>query len=107
MWSTRDKVDMAFEKLNEMGYFAEQDFWCCQTCAWNDIDDEDLEKVVFYHNQDNDSWGGTDELVRGLYLSWSGDADEIIGVLNDCGLRTRWSGEVNSRIKILAEGEEK
>jgi hypothetical protein len=98
--TTRDKVDEAFELLKKSGYFAEQDYYCCQTCAWSSIPDELCDKVVFYHSQDNDAWRG-DELKDILHLAWNGDSEEIVGILRSVGLSVSHDGEESTRIKIL------
>lgn len=100
---TKDRVNWAFRKLRQAGYFAKQNFWCCQSCGWAAVPDEKADRVVFYHHQDNASWGGGRELVSALYLAWSGDGEEIVLILESCGLTVEWSGSENSRIVIVPE----
>jgi hypothetical protein len=85
----------AFKELRKMGYIAEQDFWCCSTCAWSSIDSSN-KKVVFYHSQDNDNLkeNGT------CYLSWSGNAKEIVDVLKKHGVGVKHDGDEEKRIFI-------
>lgn len=100
--NTKQKVAEAFKKLKELGYFAEEDFWCCQSCAWNAMSDEEAEKAVFYHHQDNDAWDEDEcELESDLYLAWSGNSEEICNVLKECGLQVKHDGSEGSRIIIL------
>lgn len=86
----------AFRELRKAGYFAKQNFWCCQSCAWADIPDDKAGKAVFYHAQDNSELRKTGS----CHLAWSGDANEIIKILNDNGVKTSWDGSENKRIKI-------
>lgn len=102
--STRAKINMAFRRLRKAGYFAEQDFWCCNTCAGADMSDEELKKFVFYHNQDAESLKGT-KLVRDMYVSWEGDGAEIVKIFEDCGLAVMWNGDPNIRIMICRDKE--
>ena len=86
----------AFQALRKAGYFARMNFWCCQNCGWNAIPEERLDKVVFYHNQDNESLkeDGT------CYVCWDGDPKEIINIFQENNIRTEWNGNRNSRILI-------
>lgn len=102
--TTKEKVNEAFRMLRTRGYFAKQNFWCCQTCAWADVP-EGEEMVVFYHNQDNDAWEGK-ELKQDLHLAWSGNGEEIFRILELVGLNVEWDGSPDKRIKILATLEE-
>lgn len=99
MNTTKEKVTKAFAELRKAGYFARQNFLCCQSCGWAAVP-EGQEKVVFYHRQDNDSWDGS-ELARDLYLAWSGDAKEIVAYLVAAGLAVEHDGSEGSRIRVL------
>lgn len=92
----KTKITKAFKELRKHGYFARQNFWCCQTCAWASVPDSHGERAVFYHNQDNQ------ELLKygHCYLSWSGNGKEIVDVLEKHGLQVEWEGTENKRIKI-------
>jgi hypothetical protein len=63
-----DKLSIAFQKLEQAGYFARQNFWCCQNCGWAAVPDSHANKAVFYHQQDNE------ELVRLAKPIWLGVA---------------------------------
>ena len=65
--TTRTQVNNAFKKLQDAGYFAEQNFWCCQSCGWNAIE-EGVEKVVFYHEQDAEAWNEDISVMQALAL---------------------------------------
>lgn len=91
-------LTVAFRELRKLGYFARQNFLCCQTCAWADVPDDKANKAVFYHRQDAD-----DLEKRGrCYLAWSGDGNEIVSVLQKHGLKTEWDGKETTRILVFA-----
>ena len=92
----KENLNKAFKALRKLGYFARQNFWCCQNCAWSALTDEQAKKAVFYHYQD---W--TDlKHSRSCCLACSGDGQEIIKVLNENGVHTEWDGSENKRIRI-------
>ena len=97
---TKSRITSVFRDLRKIGYFAKQNFWCCQSCAWHDIP-RDVEKVVFYHKQDGAAIKNG-ILVATLYLAWSGDGTQICNVLSSHGLNYEWNGDSDKRIKILA-----
>lgn len=84
----------AFRALRKAGYFAKQNFWCCQSCAWYAVSKENHEKVVFYHKQDRASLAQTGK----VHLAWSGDGAEICRILNVHGIETEWDGNECKRI---------
>ena len=92
----KSRITEAFKELRKLGYFARQNFLCCQSCAWSEVPNEKSEKVVFYHNQDNDNLKSEGK----CHLAWSGDGNEIVSVLNKHGVKTEWDGSSNTRIKI-------
>lgn len=98
--TTKEKVNQAFRLLRKAGYYAKQNYWCCQSCGWADVP-EGIEKVVFYHAQDNDAWNANKELDQPLHLAWSGDGLEIVGILKSVGLNVDWNGKEDSRIAII------
>lgn len=90
------KITKAFRELRKLGYTAKQNFWCCQTCGWAALTDEQANKAVFYHHQDYDvlkKYGYT-------FLCWSGDGNEIVSILQKHGIKTNWDGSKNKRIGI-------
>jgi hypothetical protein len=93
----KEQLTKAFKELRKAGYFARQNYQCCQGCAWAEIPDEKSERAVFYHGQDKrkiDKYGD-------VYLAWSGDAEEIVGILKNNGLDVEWSGDENKRIRVI------
>jgi hypothetical protein len=93
-------INRAFKKLRIAGYFAKQDFWCCQSCAWSAVPDG-IEKVVFYHRQDADRFKNTGELM----LAWEGDGAEIVRIFEGEGLKVNWNGNKDTRIEIVGMAE--
>jgi len=91
------KLSEAFKELRKLGYFARQNFWCCQNCAWHAMSDEEAKKAVFWHRQGNKD----KENGKPFHLYWSGDANEIIGVLNKHGVKTEWEGKKEKAIKVI------
>ena len=110
-----DRLDRAFDVLNEGGIVARHDFTCCQNCGFAEIGEEiadaikagvDVTGFTFYHAQDTDNAteGG------GLYLSYGhvegGDVNAIavgriiVSALNAAGLQTEWDGTVGKRIAV-------
>ena len=92
----KSKLTKAFSELRKMGYVAKQNFWCCQRCAWEALTDEEAEKAVFYHEQDNKDLkeNGT------CNLAWNGDGKLIVEILEKNGVKVDWNGTDNSRIGI-------
>ena len=40
------------EALRAEGWFVEWNMPCCQSCAWGEVEHDDLSKVLFNHSQD-------------------------------------------------------
>ena len=93
----KSNLNKAFKALRKSGYFAEQNFTCCQSCAWAEIPDEQSEKAVFYHRQDADDLKENGS----CHLAWAGDGKEIVKILEENGVKTEWEGTDNKRIKIF------
>lgn len=98
---TNDKAafTLAFRNLRKRGFFARQNYLCCQSCAWSSIPEEKSNKVVFYHQQDNESFDGRD-LERPIHLAWGGDGKEIVEELEKVGFEVEWDGSENKRIIV-------
>lgn len=86
----------AFQGLRDLGYFARQNFKCCQGCGWAAAPKDRRDKAVFYHAQDNE------DRIEGkpVFLSWSGDGNEIVTALRAHGLTVEWDGDPNTRILV-------
>lgn len=93
---SKQNLNKAFTELRREGYFAKQNFWCCQTCAWADVPDKKSEKVVFYHRQDT----ATLRALGTCYLAWAGDGKQITEILKKHEIAVEWDGSKDSRIKI-------
>jgi hypothetical protein len=96
MATLKRNLNRAFAQLRKLGYTAKQNFWCCSNCAWNALEDDEAEKVVFYHQQDNADLKKTGS----CYLAWGGNGEEIVKVLTDNGVKVHWDGDKNKRIRI-------
>lgn len=95
-FSGSNPLTPAFRALRKLGYFARQDFLCCQSCAWHAVPEDKSEKVVFYHHQDKQSMMQTGD----CYLAWSGNGEEICYTLRSFGFVVEWDGSSNQRIVI-------
>lgn len=93
----KKKLTVAFRNLRKAGYFARQNFWCCQSCACAAIPTQHEEKYIFYHRQDNDYLKEKGE----CYLAWGGDGEEIVQILRDAGVYVEWDGNSNTRILVM------
>ncbi len=89
------RLNEAFKDLRKAGYFARQNFTCCQSCAWAEIPEEKSDKVVFYHSQDADH-----KADDKMYVGWSGDGKEICDIFAKHHIDTLWDGDNNTRIEI-------
>lgn len=90
------EIAKAFRELRKLGYVANRHFWCCNSCAWSDLSDEEAKKAVFLHSQAEDTWR-----ERGYtYLAWDGEGQEIFKVLEESGLRPVWDGTNATKFKI-------
>ena len=89
------RLKEAFKDLRKAGYFARQNFTCCQLCAWAEIPEEKSNKVVFYHQQD--AAGKADDE---MYVGWAGDGKEIGGIFAKHRIDTEWECTSNTRILI-------
>jgi hypothetical protein len=90
----------AFNDLRRKGYFARQNFTCCQSCGWAEVPNEYENRAVFYHQQDQESMreGGD------LYLAWAGNGQEIVKIFEKYGFLVDWNGDNRTRIKVCVGG---
>lgn len=89
------RLNEAFKDLRKAGYFARQNFQCCQSCAWSMVPKEKSDKVVFYHQQDADHKEDNE-----MYVGWAGDGKEICDIFDKHYIDTEWDGTSNTRILI-------
>jgi len=100
--TTKQQVNNAFRLLRKAGYFAKQDFLCCMSCGLANIPKDNIEKYVFYHDQDNDAWDKKSKVLKEkLWLAWDGDCEEICNILTSVGLSLEHHGGREERIAIL------
>jgi len=92
----KDKLNKAFRALRKAGYFAKQDFECCQSCGCAAVPDTHQHKYVFYHRQDRDYLRNTGK----CYLAWNGNGEEIVKILRDAGIKVGWDGSDTKRIEV-------
>ena len=92
----KQNLSKAFRELRKLGYVAKQNFWCCQSCGWAALSEDEAKKAVFYHAQDASQLNSTGT----CHLAWSGDGNEIVRILNENGVKTNWDGSENKRIEI-------
>ncbi len=112
-----DRLRVAFDKLEDQGIVARENFTCCGTCGRSEIGDEtdDLKarfgKVrgyVFFHQQDTESAVAG----RGLFFNYGAfdapnEAAEVaIGqaladALQSAGLSVEWNGQLDTRVATL------
>lgn len=93
--SQKQNLAAAFKELRTLGYFAEQDHTCCNTCGWAEVP-LNKKKVVFYHLQSGDDLKENSSCG----LNWEGNATEIMSVFNKHGVETSWDGDENHKIQI-------
>ena len=87
-------LTQAFKELRKLGYFARQNFMCCQSCAWSAVPEEKEDKVVFYHRQDT-----PDVKYGSVYLAWSGNGNEIVEIMSKY-FNVEWDGSESTRIRV-------
>lgn len=104
----KELFNKIFRALRKKGIVAKQNFLCCQSCGWaelgSQLGDNYEGTIVFYHNQDYDSFEGK-ELTRKIYLAWHGKAEDIIEEFEKEGFKVEWNGSEHERICILPRKE--
>ena len=107
------KIDKVFEALDKQKIKGEQSFWCCQTCGASAMEDYEAEYdgYVFYHKQDFDTLksDGYTHLsfgsFRDVYIL--DIAHKIVKAFQDEGIKVNWNGDINTRIQIDFNKNEK
>lgn len=94
-----EQRNLFFRKLRKAGYFAKQNFHCCQTCATSAIPEEFATKYVYYHNQDYQRMRNGGDLM----LGWAGDGTEIATLAQESGLQINWNGSPEQRMEIICQ----
>jgi hypothetical protein len=119
-WPTQtdyDKLQAIFASLESQGIVCREDFTCCMTCGFAEIQDEVEEAraagkkvrgITFFHQQDTESAveGG------GVYLAYDsveeGLSQEEVGkmiaaAIKAGGLSTQWDGDTRRRIDVALD----
>lgn len=88
------ELNNGFKALRKKGYWARQNWTCCQSCGWYEVPDDKADKAVFYHKQDGAQLKESNPKV---YLAWAGDGNEITSVLKEF-VQVEWDGNNSTRI---------
>jgi hypothetical protein len=114
-----DRIDAAFEALNDAGIVAMQDAGYTMSDGWEDCNEvaRELDEAgdrprgaTFYHGQDLER-GVQDEGLMLVYGAYEEDdakhdaaslaiAREVVATLERHGVKTKWNGKVETRIEI-------
>jgi hypothetical protein len=92
---TAERLQPVFDRLKRHGYFAEQNWKCCQSCGCAAIPSYQ-DKFVFYHEQDAERMEERDS----VYLTWSGDGRLIRDTFRKAGFKVEWDGSEDKRLLI-------
>lgn len=97
----REQLAKAFLALRQSGIYAEQNWTCCQSCGFAEMETEKgakaNSKVLFYHGQDEE------KLSQGsIYLAHRNIKDTDLQALRDAGLVVEWNGNIGVRIRVSA-----
>ena len=96
----KSKLNQGFANIRKEGYFAKQNFWCCQSCACAAIPDENAKAYVFYHQQDADGLREDKSEDKGIYLAWAGDPMVIRRAFEYAGCKVEHDGDIKDRIWV-------
>ena len=97
----KKKLNSFFRELRKNGFFARQNFWCCQTCASSDIATnfkDKSNKFVYYHKQDTQ---GLEEDGNRVLIAFDGDSKLICEIARRNRLLTNWNGDKSTRIELI------
>ncbi|NIV93635.1 hypothetical protein GWN42_12755, partial [candidate division KSB1 bacterium] len=64
------------ERLSEEGWFVGWNLPCCQSCAWAEVEHDDLSKVLFNHSQDCEVHIDGEECPMCDGEGWNEDAED-------------------------------
>lgn len=91
----RTRLKRGFEALRKRGYFARQNWQCCNSCGCAALP-TGTERYVFYHAQDDERMRS----IGSVYLTWGGDGYEIWQCFLEAGLAVTWDGRSDTRILV-------
>ena len=114
-----DRLELAFDMLEDRDIVARQNFTCCGTCGAAEIsvEIEDFEffgrkarGYVFFHQQDTESaiesgnlylsYGASNNTADAVFLQIG---QEIFDTLKSVGLKVQWDGKLEHRIGVTLE----
>lgn len=106
METDKQRFTKMFRELRKSGFIARQNYMCCQGCGWAAIGshygvEDEKQNVVFYHQQDHDSFDKKGKLTQLIRLSWQGNGALIKDTAEKFGYRVDWDGTEKERIGIL------
>ena len=99
-WKSEQQIEFkasitdAFKALRKEGYWARQNWQCCQSCGWAAIPGQKDDKAVFYHRQDAEDLRSRPPSVM---LAWAGDGSKITEILKQY-VDVEWDGLDSTRI---------
>jgi hypothetical protein len=109
-----DKLDAAFDDLEEAGIVARQNFSCCSNCGhgeiWGEIEETQAERkvtgYVFYHMQDTEGVCSSGSLylkfgaVAKSEKAMTGVGRKIVRALTKQGLHAVWNGDPGRCVEV-------
>jgi hypothetical protein len=109
-----DRLDQAFDALEEEGIVARQNFTCCQTCGHYEIGGEiaqaeaegrQVRGYTFYHMQDTEGACASGFLCLAYGMHGNGEGtvrvgQRIVRALEQAGLTVEWDGSAASWIGV-------
>lgn len=110
---TKSLIKQAFTTLRKNGFIARMNFMCCSNCAGYSLagmaEKKGVEKLVFWHHQDEDHFQRSGRLALRYGKPNDGDDEitkkigqEIVDVLKSVGVEVEWAGDPNEVIYVLA-----
>ncbi|MDY0810005.1 DUF6891 domain-containing protein [Kitasatospora purpeofusca] len=111
-----DRLEAAFDALEELGIVAAMDFTCCASCGYTEIGgeaEEDSRGFVFFHQQDTErAADGGGLMLRYGGFQVDGESTEaavrrtaevgraVVAALTAAGLPAEWDGEPETAIAV-------
>jgi Domain of unknown function (DUF6891) len=91
-------LQAGFRDLRDRGYFAQQNWQCCNTCGIAAVPEWYAERFVFYHEQEAVRLCEKDEVS----LNWAGNGEQIVEAFQRLGLKVEWNGKPERKICVSA-----
>ncbi|MFB8202116.1 DUF6891 domain-containing protein [Kitasatospora purpeofusca] len=111
-----DRLEAAFDALEELGIVAAMDFTCCASCGYAEIGgeaEEDSRGFVFFHQQDTErAADGGALMLRYGGFQLDGESTEaavrrtaevgraVVAALTAAGLPSEWDGAPETAIEV-------